>query len=171
MKEKEKKQPEAKQQTAAVPSSSIVQKLLPHIIAIAVFAVITIMYFSPMILDNKEISQSDIIQFKGMSKEILDFREKTGSEALWTNSMFGGMPAFQISVMYKGNLIQYLEKITTLGFPHPSQLLFQAMLFFYLMLIIIGVSPWIAIAGSIGYALGSYNLTILEAGHNSKMHC
>src|SRR4249919_3329364 len=113
MKEKEKKHSDPK--TESPPS--IFQKLLPHIVAVAVFAFITVLYFSPMILDNKEINQSDFIQWKGASKELSDFREKTGTEALWTNSMFGGMPSFLISTSYKGNLIQYLEKITMLGFP------------------------------------------------------
>lgn len=169
MKEKDKKHAAVIQKETGSPS--LVQRLLPHIAAVALFAAVNFMYFSPMLLDSKEIYQSDIVQFKGMSKELIDFRAKTGHEGLWTNSMFGGMPAFQISVLYKGNLIQYLEKITTLGFPHPSQLLFQAMLFFYLMLVIIGVNPWLAMAGGLAYALGSYNLTLLEAGHNSKLHC
>jgi hypothetical protein len=168
MKEKEKKREAEGKSTAP---SSLLQRLIPHVAAVAVFAAVTLMYFSPMLLDNKQLYQSDIVHYKGMSKELVDFRDKTGEEGLWTNSMFGGMPAFQISVKYKGNLIQYLEKITTLGFPHPSQLLFQAMLFFYLMLIIIGVNPWLALAGALAYSLNSYNLTLLEAGHNSKMHC
>lgn len=172
MKEKE------KQKKTVVPApekisslnNSLFNKILPHIIAVVVFAVITTAYFSPMILDNKAIEQSDILQGKGMSKEIVDFRDKTGKEALWTNSMFGGMPAFQISVLYHGNVLQYVDKILSLGFPHPAQLLFLALLCFYIMLIVMGVTPWLAIAGAIGYALSSYDLIILEAGHNSKMH-
>ncbi len=77
---KEKKHSDSKPKTESSPS--IVQKLLPHIIAIAVFAFITVLYFSPMILDNKEINQSDYIQYEGMSKELSDFRAKTGTEAL-----------------------------------------------------------------------------------------
>jgi len=169
MKEKEKKSSAAPQKETS-SSNSMMNKLLPHIVAIVVFAAITIMYFSPMILDNKQMSQSDIIQFKGVSKEIQDYREKTGKEALWTNSMFGGMPAFQISVDYKGNLIQYIDKIMSLGFPHPSELLLLSFLCFYILLILVGVNSWLAIAGAIAYALCSFNLILLQAGHNSELH-
>ncbi len=143
---------------------------LPYAVAIASFVLITLLYFSPMLLDNKEIRQSDIINYKGMSKEISDFREQTGKEPLWTNAMFGGMPAFQISVMYKGNLLRYFDSILSLGFPHPSELLFIALVSFFILLIVLGVNPWLAIGGAIAYALCSYNMTLLEAGHTSKMH-
>ena len=98
MKEKDKKHAAVIQKETGSPS--LVQRLLPHIAAVALFAAVNFMYFSPMLLDSKEIYQSDIVQFKGMSKELIDFRAKTGHEGLWTNSMFGGMPAFQISVLY-----------------------------------------------------------------------
>ncbi|NQV02506.1 MAG: hypothetical protein HQ542_07660 [Bacteroidia bacterium] len=72
--------------------------LLPYIAAIVIFLIIALIYFSPL-LEGKRIHQSDIVQFTGVSKEIVDFREKTGTEPLWTNSMFGGMPAYQISTV------------------------------------------------------------------------
>src|ERR1043165_4418228 len=158
MKEKEKKNSAPATPKISSPGNPLFQKLIPHLIAIAVFAAITTAYFSPIILDNKMMEQSDILQGKGMSKEIVDFREKTGNEALWTNSMFGGMPAFQISVIYHGNVLQYVNKILSLGFPHPSELLFLSMLCFYIMLIVMEVTPWLAIAGAIAYALATYNL-------------
>ncbi|MEO5673256.1 MAG: YfhO family protein [Chitinophagales bacterium] len=151
--------------------ASLSQKLLPHIIAAIVFLVITALYFSPMIFDNMAMEQSDILQGKGMSKELVDFRDKTGQEALWTNSMFGGMPGYQISVLYRGNLLQYIDKLFSLTvLPYPSGLLFLTLVCFYIMLVVMGVSPWLAITGGIAYALSSYDLIILEAGHNSKMH-
>src|SRR5262245_4357050 len=108
MKEKNKPAPGVKAESAASSASSnqnkLVRAVLPHVIAIAIFAFVTVLFFSPMLIDNKVIEQSDILQGKGMSKEIVDFRNATGKEPLWTNSMFGGMPAFQISVLYKGNL-------------------------------------------------------------------
>ena len=78
--------------------------------------------------NDREIRQGDIVNFKGMSKEIVDFREQNGEEPLWTNSMFGGMPAFQISTKYKGNLIQYIDKVLKLGLPHPASVVFLTML-------------------------------------------
>jgi len=72
---------------------------IAYISAIVVFLIITLVYFSPL-LEGKKLKQHDITMFKGMSKEIADHRDATGEEALWTNSMFGGMPAWQISVQY-----------------------------------------------------------------------
>ena len=78
-------------------NKDLFKNLLPYVVAIIVFLAITLVYFSPL-LEGKKLDQHDITMFKGMSKEIVDFREETGEEALWTNSMFGGMPAWQISV-------------------------------------------------------------------------
>ena len=154
----------------APEKETIWQMILPHIIAVAVFIVITFLYFSPMLVGNKMIQESDIIHNRGMSKELADYRAKTGKEALWTNTMFGGMPGYQISVYYNGNFVRYIDKIISLGFPHPSELLFIALISFYILMIVLGVNSWLAIAGAIAYALCSYDLILLEVGHTSKMH-
>jgi len=142
---------------------------IPHIVTILVFVAISLVYFSPL-MDGKEIHQSDIINFKGMSKEIADYRDKNHQEPLWTNSMFGGMPAYQISVFYKANLIVYLDKILTLGLPHPAGLLFLNLLGFYILLLTLRIDPWLSVFGAIAFAFSSYFFIILGAGHNSKAH-
>jgi len=142
---------------------------LPYVGAILIFLIITLAYFSPM-LEGKRIVQGDIIQFSGMSKEIVDFRAKTGHEPLWTNSMFGGMPAYQISTKYTSNLIGYLDTIFTLGLPHPANLVFLYFLGFFILLLVMRINPWLAITGAIGFALSSYFFIIIDAGHNSKAH-
>ena len=88
-------------------NKSIVKKTLPHIVAILIFIIIGAIYFSPQ-LNGYRINQSDVVQNLGMKKEIEDFRVKYNSEPLWTNSMFGGMPAYQISTTYK-NVIKSIE--------------------------------------------------------------
>ena len=143
--------------------------LLPYIGALLIFLIITLIYFSPL-LEGKRIQQSDIMQFTGMSKEVADFREKTDSEALWTNSMFGGMPAYQISVVYKGNVLGYLDKILTLGLPHPASTVFLYFIGFFILLLVLKVDPWLSIAGAIAFAFSSYFFVILDVGHNSKAH-
>lgn len=145
------------------------KKLIPYLTAIVLFVVITMAYFSPL-LDGKQLRQSDITQFKGMSKEISDFRDKTGEEALWTNSMFGGMPAYQISVVYKGNILRHLDKLLQLYLPHPAGMVFLYMIGFFILLLVLKVDKWLAIAGSIAFAFSSYLFIIFEAGHNSKAH-
>ncbi|MBI9036516.1 MAG: hypothetical protein JEY97_00165 [Bacteroidales bacterium] len=148
---------------------SPIKKLIPYFVAVIIFLIITMLYFSPL-FQGKKLLQGDITRHRGMSKEIMDHREKTGEEALWTNSMFGGMPAYQISVKYKSNLISYVDKIFRLGLPNPAGYVFLYFLGFFVLLLILGVDPWISIAGAIAFALSSYFFIILEAGHNSKAH-
>jgi len=145
------------------------KKFLPYLAAIAIFLVVTMVYFSPL-LEGKKILQSDIVNFRGMSKEIVDFRAQTGQEPLWTNSMFGGMPAYQISANYTGNLVGHLDKIMTLGLPHPASLVFLYFIGFFILLIVLKVDPWLSIAGAAAFAFSSYFFIIIEAGHNSKAH-
>jgi len=143
--------------------------LLPYIVAVLFFLVITIVYFSPL-LEGKKILQSDIINYQGVSKEINDYRDKTGHEPLWTNSMFGGMPAYQISVQYTSNLLGFADKILKFGLPHPASLVFLYFLGFFVLLLVMRVNPWLAIAGAAAFAFSSYFFIIIEAGHNSKAH-
>jgi len=145
------------------------KRLFPYAIAVILFVGLTLAYFNP-ILEGKRMKQSDIANWKGMSKEITDFRNKTGEEPLWTNSMFGGMPAYQISVIYKGNLVRYIDRIFQLYLPHPAGLVFLYMIGFFILLLVLKVDIWLAVAGSIGFAFSSYFFIILEAGHNSKAH-
>jgi len=140
-----------------------------YLVAIVVFLVITMVYFSPL-LEGKKLKQHDISMWKGMSKEIADYREATGDEALWTNSMFGGMPAWQISVKSSGNLTSYISKIVTLGLPYPANAVFVYFLGFFILMLVLKVDPWVAIIGSIAFALSSYFFIILGAGHTSKAY-
>ncbi|MFA5974174.1 MAG: YfhO family protein [Lentimicrobiaceae bacterium] len=145
------------------------RQALPYLSAIVIFVVISLAYFSPL-LEGKKLKQQDITQFKGMSKEISDFREATGEEALWTNSMFGGMPAYQISVQYKGNVLRYLDQLMQLYLPQPAGMVFLYMIGFFILLLVLKVDKWLAIAGAIAFAFSSYLFIIFEAGHNSKAH-
>jgi len=141
----------------------------PYLVAIVIFLVITLVYLSPL-MEGKKIYQSDIVHFQGASKEIVDFRNRTGQEPLWTNSMFGGMPAYQISVRYAGNIFGFVDDILTLGLPHPANMLFLYFLGFFILLLVLRVNPWLSVAGAIGFAFSSYFISIIEAGHNSQAH-
>lgn len=145
------------------------KKYLPYIAAIVAFAVITLIYFKPL-LSGKEISQHDIMQAKGMSKEIGDFRAKENSEPLWTNSMFGGMPAYQVSTLYPGNWIGKLDQAFKLFLPHPSGYIFLCFAGFFILLLCLEIEPWLALAGSLAYGLSTYFIVALGAGHNSKIN-
>jgi len=145
------------------------KKFTPYIAAILIFLLIALIYMNP-VLSGKKVQQGDISNWKGMSKEIVEFREKTGEEALWTNQMFGGMPAYQISVKYKSNLFQYIDDIFMLGLPRPAGYVFLYFLGFFILMLSLRVNPWLGIAGAIAFAFSSYFFIILEAGHNSKAH-
>ena len=138
------------------------KKMLPYLAAVLIFLVITIVYFSPL-LEGKQVLQSDIMNYKGAAKEIIDFREKTGTEPLWTNSMFGGMPAYQISTAYNGNKLSIIDKIMTLGLPHPANIVILYFLGFFILLLVMKVDPWLAVVGSIGFAFSSYFFIIIDA--------
>jgi hypothetical protein len=140
---------------------------LPYPAAIALFVLLSLAYVYPL-LQNRVLVQQDIVKFQGMAKEIADFRQQTGEEALWTNSMFGGMPAFQISVIYANNIANYLHELMTLGLPRPADMIFLYFAGFFIFLLMLRVNPWIALAGAAGFAFSSYHFIILEAGHNSK---
>jgi hypothetical protein len=147
----------------------IAKKVLPHAAATGLFVLASIIYFGPMFTDGKQFRQGDILHFVGSSQEIVEYRERTGNEPLWTNSVFGGMPAYQISVKYPNNWLQYLGSFLTLGLPAPVYMIFLAMLGFYLMLLCFGINPWLAVAGAFAYGLSTYFILIAGAGHNSKM--
>ena len=149
--------------------NNLFKKSVPYLAALFIFLAITVVYFSPM-FEGQRLRQHDISMYKGMSKEIVDFRAKTGEEPLWTNSMFGGMPAWQISVQYKSNLFRYIDRIIRLGLPPSASYVFLYFLGFFILLLVLRVDPWLSIVGAVAFALSSYFFIILGAGHTSKAH-
>ena len=147
------------------------KKYLPHLIAVAAFVAVSLFYFSPLIDGKKQIQQSDISQFKGTAQEIADFRkDHNGEEPIWTNSMFGGMPAYQISVQYHNNLMKYVDQLFQLWLPFPIGYVFLYFVGFYILLMCLRVNPWIALVGSLAYGFSSFFFIILEVGHNTQAH-
>jgi hypothetical protein len=144
-------------------------KAIPHAVAIILFAILSAMYFSP-VLDGYNLRQGDINQHKGMSKEISDYRLLNGSEPLWTDSMFGGMPAYQISVVHSNNLLLKVDQIIKLGLPGPIGILFMSMLGFYIFALCLRISPWLGIVGGIAFGFATINILYLGAGHVSKVN-
>lgn len=148
---------------------SILLKAIPHAVAIVLFAILSSMYFSP-VLDGYSLRQGDINQHKGMSKEISDYRLVNGDEALWTDSMFGGMPAYQISVLHSNNLLLKIDQIIKLGLPGPIGILFMSMLGFYIFALCLRVNPWLGIVGGIAFGFATINVLFLAGGHVSKVN-
>jgi len=140
-----------------------------YLVVIVAFVVIALIYFSPL-LEGKKLNQHDITMWRGQAKEIIDYREATGEEALWTNSMFGGMPAWQISVIYPGNLVSYIDKAVNLGLPYPANRLFLYFLGFFILMLVLKVDPWVAMIGAFAFAFSTYFFIIIGAGHSAKAH-
>jgi len=143
------------------------KKYAPHLLAVILFAAITIIHFRPM-FQGKVINQSDIVQHRGMSKELVDYRNSGQGEALWTNSMFGGMPAYQVSTTYPGNWLGFIDRLFHLFLPHPSGYIFGCFLGFFILLLCLRIDPWLAMAGALAFGFSSYFFIILDVGHNSK---
>jgi hypothetical protein len=148
----------------------ILKKSLPWLTALVVFVVLSVAYFSP-VLDGKQLPQMDEIHAKGMAKELVDYEQQTGQKSMWTNSMFGGMPAYQIKGDSSANIFAKFNQATRLGLPfYTIAIVFLYMMGFYLLLLSLKVDKWLSIVGAVAFAFGSYNLIIIVAGHITKAY-
>ncbi len=158
---------------AVAPVSSVSpvplwQRALPHVLAVLFFVLLACVYFAPIVFDGKTLAQHDITQFQGGAHEAQQYAAVMGKEALWTNSMFSGMPTYLISLHFPGDWSGYLQKALTLGLPAVVANLFLALLCGYILLVAVGLRPLVAVAGAVALGFSSYNLAILAAGHNTK---
>ncbi|MBN1112516.1 MAG: YfhO family protein [Bacteroidales bacterium] len=141
-------------------------KMKPHLVAVVLFILVAMAFFYPQ-FQGKSIKAHDRGTFLGMSKEIRDYKDNTGKDTYWTNSMFGGMPSYLITANYKGNLIKPVT-LAAQFLSRPAAFMFLSFLSFYILLLCYGVNPWIGMVGALAYGFSSYFLIILQAGHNSK---
>lgn len=141
----------------------------PHLVAIAVFLLITVAYFSPIFFEGKTLPQGDIISSQAWGADARAYTAETGEYVHWSNSMFGGMPHNYTYSPKSNNVFQYVAKVVTLGLPiNTAGVMFAYLIGFYIFMLAIGCSPWLSIVGAIAYALGAYNLIIIDAGHVLK---
>lgn len=144
------------------------KRFLPHLFVLAGFIIISLLYFNP-VLQGKEIFQSDIVQYIGMSKQHTDFREQTGTETYWTDSAFGGMPTFQLGAHYPHNYIKKLDSVLRF-LPRPADYLFLYFIGFYILLLCLKLDYKLAFLGALAFGFSTYLIIILGVGHNSKAH-
>lgn len=149
-------------------NSAWFKKAAPHLYAILAFLVIAIIYCQPALM-GKVVEQHDTLGWRGMAQQSFEFKEKYGYFPLWTNSMFGGMPAFAIA--FEGTVIQtiYLQNLLTLWMPVPVSFFFLACISFYFLGIVFRLKPLIAAMGAIAFAWATYDPVIIAVGHNTKM--
>jgi len=146
--------------------NNFLKNSIPHIICIFVLALLSLAYFYP-VLQNKGIEQSDISQFVGMSKQIVEHREKFNEEPYWLDNAFLGMPSFQVSAIYPNDVLRVIDHSIRF-LPRPSDYLFLYMLSFYLLIISLKINYRYALFGSIAFGFSTYLIIILGVGHNTK---
>lgn len=148
------------------------KKFTPYLAALGIFVLISLIYFNP-VLEGKVLSQHDVMVSKSMQKEMENYHEETGDYTLWTNSVFSGMPTYQIGGqgVPNYNIYNKLAKLFQLGMPNYSvDLVLMYMLGFFILLLVCGLNPWLSIVGAIAFAFSSYNFIIIEAGHINKAY-
>ena len=146
------------------------KKVLPDIIAILVFIVISYVYFLPATFEGRILFQHDTVAGAGASQEIKEYYEKTGERSRWTNALFGGMPTYQISPSYDSTQpLSFIQKLYHLFLPDYVWYVFVLMLGFYILLRALGVSVWLSTLGGIVWAFSSYFFILISAGHIWKL--
>jgi hypothetical protein len=144
------------------------QKLLPHLGIVVLFVIISLIYCSP-IFEGKKLVSNDVLQAQGNAQEAKEYKEKTGEQIFWTNSLFSGMPAVLVSADYPMSLTTSLGRFVVNILPYPANLFFLYFVGAYLMFVMLGYNLIPSTLGAVAFALGSYNIINIEAGHISKV--
>jgi len=147
------------------------RRFLPHLIAVGVLMLVSLMVFSPNAFQGKVLPQQDNDNARGMQTETRRYLDTEGKAPLWTNSAFGGMPGYQIYADAKGNLTIPVFRAVFLWSDVGTVWIqvFVAMVFMYLFLLVLGIDWRVGLIGALGYGITSYHVDILEAGHTTKM--
>lgn len=142
------------------------KKCLPYIGSILFFMAVSYAYFLPDLAEGKVLFQHDTQQGVGVGQEVKKFREDTGEISRWTNSLFGGMPNYQISPSYgPSKVVSFLENCYRLWLPSPASLIFIMMVGFFILLVSLKMKWYLAVLGALAYAFSSYFFIIISAGH------
>ena len=143
-----------------------IKKLIPDMVAILVFAVISFAYFCPAVTEGRILSQHDSVAGIGAGQEGKEYLERTGERTRWTNSIFGGMPTYQMAPSYDStDLLKGIENLYHLYLPTYVWYVFVMLLGFYILLRAFNFKVWMAGLGAIIWAFSSYFFIIIAAGH------
>ena len=147
------------------------KKILPYAVAIIAFVAIAMIYCAPL-LEGKVLVQGDVNNWKGAAQEARAFYDEHGYSPWWTNSMFSGMPTYQITGnLPTSELRATMEQISHAGFAGDWTIvgiIFAYFFGFFLMLRCFKVNPWLSIIGGLAIGLSTYFLLIIPAGHMTK---
>jgi hypothetical protein len=143
------------------------QKLLPHGLVLLCFLLTAVLFCKP-VLDGMVLNQHDIVGWKGMAQNAFEYKDKNGHFPLWNPNLFSGMPNYQVA-MEGDSIMPNFVKILSLNLPKPINFFFLAAVCFYILTLVMGLSPWVGLFGGLAYMLSTYNPIIIGAGHESKM--
>ncbi len=145
------------------------QKAWPHVTIMLLFLVVAAVYCKPA-LQGKVLQQSDIVQWKSVSHQSFEYKDKYGHFPLWTNSIYSGMPAYQVAMQRTSAIsLDYFNSLLTLALPRPVSFFFLACLMFYILCLVVKINPWIAGSCAIAYAYSTFDPIIIAVGHDSQM--
>ena len=147
------------------------KKILPYAVAIVAFVAIAMIYCAPL-LEGKVLVQGDVNNWKGAAQEARAFYDENGTRTWWTNSMFGGMPTYQITgSLPSGEMRNSMAKVAHLGLEGGWEaigIIFAYFFGFFLMLRCFKVNPWLSIIGGLAIGFSTYFFLIIPAGHVTK---
>lgn len=145
---------------------NLFKRILPDIVVVILFAVISFAYFFPAAIEGRILSQHDSVAGIGAGEEAKEYLKRTGERTRWTNSIFGGMPTYQMSPSYNStDTLKGVEKIYHLYLPDYVWYVFVMLLGFYILLRAFDFSVWLAALGAVLWAFSSYFFIIIAAGH------
>jgi hypothetical protein len=145
------------------------KKLIPHLIAVAIFLLVAVIFCKPSLESGVVLKQSDISGWEGMSHQSMVHKEQTGHYPLWVTSMFSGMPAYQIAIEGTWSPLGMIDKAFQLWLPKPMNFFFLACICFYFLCICLRARPWVGILGALAFAYCSFSPIIITAGHDTQM--
>ena len=145
------------------------KKFIPHLIAIALFLLVTVIFCRPALESDVVLQQGDISGWQGMSHQSFLYKETHGHFPLWSSNMFSGMPAFQVAMDGPWTPLGYLHIIFTLGLSIPFSFFFLACIAFYFLCQCLRIKPWASVLGALAFAYSTFDPIIITAGHNTQM--
>ena len=147
------------------------RRILPDVIAILAFVIISFAYFSPAVLQGRVLAGDDHVGVIGANKDVDNYRFETGIYSRWTNSIFSGMPNYQMAPVYKSQEpLRFLSKVYHLFLPKYVWYLFVLLAGFYILLRVLGVPVLLSALGAVAWAFSSYFPIIIGAGHIWKVN-
>ncbi len=148
-------------------NKGLLGKILPHLIAIVIFLVVSVLFCKP-VLEGNVLNQHDIVGWKGMAQNSFEYKEKHGHFPLWNPNLFSGMPNYQVAMEGK-SVMPDMVKILTLGLPKPINFFFLACICFYILCLALGTRSIVGVFAALAFAYSTYNPVVINAGHETQI--